>query len=460
MSSSKKYQIDMCSGPLFSKIIRFSIPLMLANVLGLLFYAADLVVLGRFASAEAMAAVGATNGLTVLVLNIFYGLSTGVNVLVARYIGARDPKRIYNVIQSSMALAIYGGALATVISLLLTKPMLRLMSTPAEVFSDAVLYMCICNLGIPAIAVYCFGAAIMRADGDTKRPLQYMVISGIINVLMNLFFVLVCKMDVAGVGIATKLSNVIAAVLVIRALMKNSGSTHLDIKKIFIDWPAVKEIFRIGLPAGIQGSLFSISNITIQASINSLGWQVIAGNTAASNLEGLVYVAAASYYHSALSFVGQNHGAKKYKRIVRAIFVCVGCSAVTAFIIGYLCIIFGKQLLAFYNPDPEVMQWGMVRIKVLLSTYFLCGAMEVITGCLRGLGHSVKPTIVTLVGICAFRVLWVFLIFPLKPTMFNLMISYPITWVLVISVNGFILYRVCVNMMRKAVRKHPHALYE
>lgn len=458
MAAPGKYQMDMCHGPLFSKIVRFSIPLILTNVLGLLFYAADLIVLGRFGAPEAMAAVGATNGLTVLILNIFYGLSAGVNVLAARYIGAKDDRKLSQVVHSSMAVALYGGVIMAVISILFTKPMLRIMSTPAEVFDDAVLYMWICCLGIPAVVFYTFGASIMRASGDTKRPLIYITIAGIINIFLNLFFVLVCKMDVLGVGIATKISNVIAAVLVMRALMRAEDATRFAWKKMKINWAAFKEIVRIGLPAGINGSFFSIANISIQSSINSLGWIVIAGNTAASNLEGIVYVACSSFYHTAISFTGQNHGGRKYKRIVRSIFICGACTATVAFVLGWICILFGKELLGIYNPDPDIIQWGMVRLKVLMSTYFMCGIMDVITGGLRGLGHSIKPTVVTLMGICAFRIFWVFVIFPLNPTMLNLMISYPVTWVLVSSVNGTMLFFICRNMLRKVNMRNRREL--
>lgn len=452
--SSAKYKMDMCHGPLWGKIFRFSMPLLLANVLGLLFYAADLIVLGKFASSEAVAAVGASGGPVLLCLTLFYGLATGVNVLAARNIGAKNYQQLTKVVHSSMAMALYGGLVMTVLGLFCAKPLLRLLATPEEVFDSALRYVCICNLGIPAVVVYNFGASIMRAAGDTRRPLIYMVVAGVVNVLLNLFFVLVCKLDVAGVAIATKLSNLLSAVLVVQALRRSSDAgMKLYWHKLKIDIASFKEIIYIGFPAGIQGALFSIANMTIQSSINSLGWRAVAGNTAALNIESVVYLASTSFASAAISFVGQNHGGKKYKRIVRSIYICLICSSAAAIITGWSSLLFPRELLGLYTDDAEAISYGVIRMKILLSVYFLCGIMDVICGALRGLGQSIMPTIVTLLGICALRVLWVFMIFPLSPTMNNLMFSYPVSWLAVIAVNGWLLYKVCVDMMRGAVRE-------
>ncbi|MBO5724954.1 MAG: polysaccharide biosynthesis C-terminal domain-containing protein, partial [Lentisphaeria bacterium] len=315
------------------------------------------------------------------------------------------------------------------------------------------LYMWIFCIGSPCLITYNFGSAILRATGDTKRPLIYMIIAGILNVLLNLFFVLVCKMDVAGVAIATKFSNLVAAALVLRALMKANDDTRLIWKKVRIYWKNFLDILRMGIPAGIQGSLFSISNVIIQSSVNSFGWVAIAGSTAVQSLEGMAHVACSSYYFSAISFTGQNYGAKKYKRILRSIFICIFCTVVASLLLGGGFFLFGKQLIHIYNPDPEVIRWGLVRARILLTTYFLCGVMEVVTASLRGLGYSMGPTIVTLLGVCVFRVLWVWVIFPMDPTSLTLLlISYPISWVLVAVINGLMLYLVCKKMFRMVVQ--------
>ncbi len=451
MSKSKKFQIDMCNGPLFSKIVRFSLPLMATNVLQLLFHAADLIVLGRFAPAEAMAAVGATSGLAILSINIFLGLATGVNVLVARYIGARDAKRVSNTVHTAVSVALYWGVVMTFISLILSKPLLRLMGTPENILDDAAIYLWICALGLPALIFYNFGSAVLRALGDTRRPLIYMAIAGVVNVLLNLFFVTVCSMDVGGVALATKISNVLSAFLVARTLMNANDSSRLVWKKVHLHWESLKEMLKVGLPAGIQGSLFSISNITIQSSVNSFGWQAIAGNTAAMSLEGIVYVASSSYYYTAISFTGQNHGAGKLDRIIKSIFYCIICTVVTTAAMSGTCLLFGNELLRFYNPDANVIEWGLLRMKILFSTYFMCGVMDALSGSLRGLGHSLKPMLVIMLGVCGLRIFWVFSIFPLHRTMTSLMISYPVSWMLVCSINGAILWYICRRMQKQSL---------
>ena len=450
MASQKKNQIDMCHGPLFSKIVFFTIPLMLTNIMQLLFHAADLIVVGQFAPGTALAAVGATSGLTTLVLNVFFGLATGINVLVARYTGARDPEKVSQNVHTAAAIALYWGICMAVIGILISRPMLRLMGTPENILDKASLYMWIYCAGMPFVIFFNFGSAILRAVGDTKRPMLFMFICGVINVLLNLFFVLVFKWDVAGVALATKISNAVSAWLIYRVLSKSPGGIRLMPKKICIHKTALKETLRIGLPAAVQGSCFSISNITIQASVNSFGWQAIAGNTAAMSLEGLVYVASSSLFYSAISFTGQNHGAKKYKRIIRSIFYCLICTCIASLSIGLTFLVFGKELLSIYNSDPEVIRWGLVRFRILLVTYFLCGIMDVISGSLRGLGHSFKPMLVTILGVCVFRIIWVACVFPIDRSMVCLMISYPVSWIVVSTINGFILFLICRKLLRNA----------
>lgn len=448
MASFQKNQIDMTRGPLFSKAIFFTIPLMLTNMMQLMFHAADLIVIGQFAPGEALAAVGATSGLTVLVLNVFFGLGTGINVLVARYIGAKDPSRVSQSVHTAAAIAFYWGIAMAIIGIIISRPMLKLMATPENILDKASIYMWIYCAGMPFVIFYNFGSAILRAVGDTKRPMIFMLISGIINVVLNLFFVLVFKWDVAGVALATKIANAISAYLVYKVLINTDDSIRLIIKKVKIHKDSLFEMLKIGLPAAIQGASFSISNITIQSSVNSFGWQAVAGNTASVSLEGLIYVFCGAWFYTAISFTGQNHGAKQYPRIVKSVFYCVMCATVFGIIAGLSFLSFGKQLLGIYNPAPEIIQWGMIRLKIMAPTYFLCGVMEAISGSLRGLGHSVKPMIVTILGVCAFRVFWVFCIFPFDRTITNLVISYPISWIMVSVINGFILYLICKKMFR------------
>lgn len=449
MAGGKKYQIDMTSGPLFGKIVRFSLPLMAANVMQLLFHAVGLIVLGRFADGKSIAAVGSTSGLTVLILNIFLGLATGVNVLVARYVGAKDRRKASLTVHTAMATALYGGAGMALVSLLIARPMLVWMATPENIINQASLYMWIYSLGVPAVIIYNFGSAILRALGDTRRPLIFMVIAGVVNILLNLFFVVICKMDVAGVALAAMLGSCVSAGLVMRAMLQARDSSRLVWKRIKIHWQMLKEMLKIGLPAGMQGAMFSISNITIQSAVNSFGWQAIAGNTAALSLEGIVYVACSSYYYTSISFVGQNHGAEKFDRIKKSVLYCALCTFIAGVILGWGCFLTGDKLLGFYNPDPEVIKWGMIRLRIMFTVYFLCGWMDVVSGSLRGLGHSVKPMLVIMLGVCGLRVAWVLWVLPLSRSMETLFISYPVSWMLVIMINGAMLCWVYRKMLKE-----------
>ncbi|MBO4648923.1 MAG: MATE family efflux transporter [Lentisphaeria bacterium] len=453
MRSGSKYNIDMTHGPLFSKIILFTIPLIITNIMQLMFHAADLIVLGQFADPKAMAGVGATNGLTTFMINLFLGLSTGVHVLTARYTGAKDPRNVARTVHTSMAIAFYGGIFMAAIGFMLCRPILRLMSTPAEILPKAALYMWIYCAGMPFVIIYNFGGSVMRAMGDTRRPLIFMLIAGVTNVLLNLFFVLVCHWDVAGVAVATKISNAVSAVLVLRVLSRSRDASRLFWSRIKIHWGTFKDLVRIGLPAGLQGCCFSIANITIQSTINSFGPMAIAGNTSSQSLEGFVNTCNHAAYTTAISFVGQNHGAKKYKRIVKSI-IYVGIFVLIIGVIGWIFYACGRSLLNIYNPNPEVIRFGMMRFQIMMMTYFLCGLMNDVTGALRGLGYSIAPTIVTLTGACFFRIAWILLIFPLKPTMQTLIFSYPSSWTMVTIINGILLYFVIRKMFRTQASQH------
>lgn len=448
MSTDSKYNIDMCNGPLFSKIILFSVPLIMSGVLQLMFNAADLIVIGQFASHESMAAVGTTMFITNLIVNLFIGLSIGTNVLAANALGAQDRQGLRRAVHTSMAVSLYGGLAMIGIGILVSKPLLVLTSTPESVLPKAFTYMWIYCCGLPFLMLYNFGSAILRAAGDTRRPLYYLVVAGIINVILNLVFVLVLKMDVAGVALATVISQAVSAALVVRVLLWTDEPYRLNWKDMRIDLSTLKSMMWIGLPAGIQGSFFSISNLTIQSSINSFGALCMAGNTAALSLESIVYVGSYSYHQTAISFSGQNYGAGKIDRIRKGILYCLICSSLINAVMGLGFFALGRPLLSIFSTDPEVIHWGILRMEVLFTTYFLCGIMDVVSGALRGLGHSIGPAVVTLLGVCVLRVVWVFFIFPLNRSMANLMLSYPVSWTITAAVNGAYLFWICRKMSR------------
>jgi len=430
MNKKKNYEIDMCNGPLLGKILLFAIPLMLSGVLQLLFNAADIVVVGRFAGHQALAAVGSTGALINLLINVFIGLSVGTNVMVANYYGANDERRVSETVHTAILSSIICGIALIFVGGFLSKPMLTLMGTPEDVLDQAALYMRIYFAGMPVIMLYNFGAAILRAIGDTRRPLYYLTIAGVLNVVLNLFFVIVLHMGVAGVALATVLSQIVSAALVLITLMKNEDCTRLELSKLKIYPSRLRKMIQIGLPAGLQGAVFSISNMLIQSSINSFGSIVMAGNTAAGNIEGFVYTAMNAFYQTALSFTSQNVGAGKYKRVGRVLLLCQACVMVIGIVLGNGAYLFGRQLLGIYSSDVEVISYGLIRMSYLCIPYFLCGMMDVMVGSIRGMGYSVMPMLVSLTGACGFRVLWIYTVFQLNRTLPTLYTSYPISWTL------------------------------
>lgn len=431
----KSYEMDMCSGPLLKKLLIFAVPLMLSGILQLLFNAADIVVVGKFAGSHALAAVGSTGALINLFVNVFIGFSIGTNVLVAQYFGARDEKNIQDTVHTSVAIGIIGGFFLIVAGVIFAPIMLEWMATPEEVLGQAALYTRIYFIGMPAMLVYNFGAAVLRAIGDTKRPLYYLLGAGVINVILNLFLVIVCHLGVAGVAIATVVSQVVSAALIVRCLMKSEGMYHLDLKKIRIHKEKMVRIVQIGLPAGLQGAIFSISNILIQSSINSFGAIAMAGNTAAGNIEGFVYTSMNAIYQTALSFVSQNVGAGQQKRIPKIALSCMGIVFVVGAVLGNAAYRLGTELLSIYSSDPEVIAYGVDRLKVVCQIYFLCGMMDVAVGILRGMGYSIMPMLVSLAGACGLRVLWIFTVFVWKHSLFVLYLSYPITWTITLCIH-------------------------
>lgn len=425
---SKSYEMDMCSGPIFVKIVMFAIPLMLSGILQLLFNAADIIVVGRFAGSESLAAVGSTSSLINLLINVFIGLSVGTNVLVARYFGGQQKRDLEETVHTAMVMAGAGGLLLIVVGVALANPMLRLMGTPDDVLPLSVLYMQIFFVGMPANLLYNFGSAVLRAVGDTKRPLYFLLMAGIINVVLNLFFVIALSMGVAGVALATVISQCISAFLIVRCLMKTDGDYRLELKRLRIVKNKMRSIVKIGLPAGLQGAVFSVSNVLIQSSVNSFGSVAMAGNTASQNIEGFVYNAMNSLYQTALSFTSQNFGARKYSRMKRIMAYCLLLVAGVGLVMGDGALLFGNQLLGIYSSDPQVIQYGMNRLRIIGSTYYICGLMDCMVGGLRGMGYSIVPMFVSLTGACAFRVVWIYTIFAACRTLPVLYYSYPVSW--------------------------------
>ena len=424
----KSYEIDMCNGPLLGKILLFSVPLMMSGILQLLFNAADIIVVGRFAGSSALAAVGSTSALINLLIYVFAGLSVGVNVLVAKYYGGRREKDMSETVHTAITTSVLSGLFLVVLGLVAAKPLLHLMGTPDDVLSQSVLYMRIYFLGMPVLMLYNFGAAILRAIGDTRRPLYFLFAAGIVNVVLNLFFVIGLGMGVDGVAWATVISEHISALLVLKSLMEAPGALKLSLKNLRIHPKKLKRIIKIGLPAGMQGAIFSISNVLIQSSVNSFGSIAMAGNTASSNIEGFVYTAMNAVYQTNLSFTSQNLGGRKYSRINKIMYICLGVVTVVGLSLGLTAVLGGRMLLGIYSSDPEVLRYGMLRLGIICTTYFLCGIMDCMVGSLRGLGYSIIPMFVSLTGACGFRVVWVFTVFAAYHSLDVLYLSYPVSW--------------------------------
>lgn len=427
---ARKYEIDMCNGPLFKKIILFAIPLMLSGILQLLFNAADVVVVGRFSGNEALAAVGSTTALINLLINLFVGVSIGANVLLGRYIGARDFDNAAQTVHTAICFSLVGGIFMIFAGFFLSRPLLEMMATPPDVIDLSVAYMRIYFAGMPAFMFYNFGAALLRAVGDTKRPLYFLTLAGVINVIFNLIFVIIFHMGVAGVALATIISEAISAILVFFCLKGADGPLRLYYKEIKFHKDKVIDMMKIGLPAGLQGCIFSISNVLIQSSVNSFGSIAMAGNTASGNIEGFVYNSMNSLHQTALSFTSQNMGAKKYERIDKILMQCLGIVVVIGLVMGGGAYLFGDVLLGIYSSDPEVISYGILRLSLICAPYFLCGIMDVFVGSLRGMGYSIVPMFVSIGGVCIFRVVWIYTIFAMSRSLFILYISYPISWVL------------------------------
>ena len=448
--SAKHYEIDSCSGPILGKMLMFALPLMASSVLQLLFNAADVIVVGKFAGDNSLAAVGSNGALINLLTNFFLGLSVGVNVLVSRFYGSKDSKNVSETVHTAIALSVLSGVLMTVVGCIGAPMLLNLMKSPKQVLPLAALYLRIYFLGMTAMMVYNFGAAILRAVGDTRRPLIYLSIAGVINVVLNLFFVIVFKMDVAGVAIATVISQTISAILIIRCLILETGAIHLDPAQIKVVKNKLTRILQIGVPASIQGMLFSISNVIIQANINSFGAVIVAGSAAASNVEGFAYVSMNSFYQAVLTFTGQNFGAGKIKRINRILLTGLASVCITGLVLGQGIYRGSSVLLRLYTSSPEVVNAGIQRLAFVSAPYFLLGMNEVVVGAIRGLGHSLAPMLVSVVGICGLRLIFIFTLFsqPRWHTPSALYFTYPLSWAVTLTAHVIIYIMIYRKLMR------------
>ena len=446
---------DLTTGPVFSQMIRYALPIMLTGILQLLYNAADTVVVGRFSpeSETSLAAVGSTGALTNLILNLILGLSAGATVVVAQAYGAKDQERVEKAVHTSIAVSVIGGLAFSVVGLVGARFFLTLMDSPADVIDKATLYMRICFIGVPANILYNFGSSILRAAGDTKRPLIILSSTGVINVLLNLLLVIVFGLDVAGVAIATITAQYLSAIAVIFILMRSDDCIRLVLRNIAVDKEILVNIARIGIPSGIQGSMFSISNVIIQSAVNSLPTHMIAGNTIAANLGGFTYTVNNSFFHATLAFTGQNYGAKNYSRVNRVLIVGIVQVILVGFTFGMCEFLLGEPLAGLYNKDTEVIAAAVYRMSIMLPTYFTCGIMEVLAASLRGMGYSLVPMISAVFGACIIRSWWTIVVFGAYGTAFSLYISYPISWVLTILLHAITL--IVVKKRQKRLRAEP-----
>lgn len=426
----KSHQIDMTQGAIFPKLLEFSVPLIFSSILQLLFNAADVVVVGRFAGDNSLAAVGSTGSLINLLVNLFMGLSIGTNVLAANYFGQKNKTKLQDTVHTSMLISVISGIILTIIGVCFTTPILKLMQTPQEVLKLASIYLRIYFYGITSSMIYNFGSALLRAQGDTKRPLLILLFSGIVNVILNLIFVIIFKLDVAGVAYATVISQTISAIIVVMILLKEDNDFKLNLKKLSINPHIFVKLVKIGVPAGFQGTMFSFSNIIIQSAINSFGPILIAGNSAAISLEGFVYTSMNGFSQGALTFTSQNLGAGKKDRIKKIVIISQLSIVVIGLVLGWFGILFDNQLLSIYTKSPDVIEAGKIRIFVIFSAYFLCGIMDAMANSIRGCGHSLLPAIVTIFCVCFFRIFYLATFFKLPQfhSPFYIFISYPISW--------------------------------
>ena len=443
----------MCNGSIMDKLISFSLPLMLSGILQLMFNAVDIIVVGRFSGSVALAAVGSTTALINVFTNLFIGISLGANVLAARFFAAGKEKEMSETVHTAITLALISGVIMAFVGLIFSRGALELMDTPEDVIGQSTLYMKIYFLGMPFFMLYNYGAAILRAVGDTKRPLIFLIISGVVNAGLNMILVIVFHLDVEGVAIATVISQLISCVLVLRCLYRSQTSYQLRFSKLKINTAYLKQIFQVGIPAGIQSTVINFSNALLQSSVNSFGSIAMAGYTAANNIFGFLYMSVNSVTQACMSFTSQNYGVRKYKRMDKVLIDCIIISVVTALTLGCSAYFFGPEILKIYTKDSEVIQCGMEIMAYTTVPYFLCGIMDLFPGALRGMGHSAVPMILSVIGTVGTRIVWIFGIFPDHRTLYVLFISYPGSWIITIIMQVICYYFVRKKTYAKAATK-------
>ena len=447
-----KYSLDMTTGNLLKKIILYSLPLIATSILQLLYNTCDVIVVGQFAGKTALAAVGANSALINLIVNLFLGLSVGASVAYARSIGEKDYEKANRVVHTSIIISLASGVILTIIGLLGARQFLTWMGCPSDVIDLAVTYLRIYSAGFIFNIFYYYASAVVRAHGDTKRPLIILAIAGVLNVSLNLLFVIAFQMSVAGVALATIISQAFSSVAIIIVMAKEKSSLNFSLKKLKLDVNILKSIVKVGLPSGIQGSLFSISNVIIQSSINSFGTVVIAGNTTASNIEGFVYVSMNAFHQAAVNFSSQNYGAHNYKNIEKVLLYCLICVSVVGLVLGFAGYFLGGYICQLYSSDPAVIEIALVRMSYVCATYATCGVMDVLTGSLRGVEYSFVPMIVSILGICVYRVAWIYTLFANNRTLPMLYVTYPISWIITI-----IVLVICILIVFPRIKKKTEA---
>ena len=441
---TSKYEIDMCNGTIMDKLISFSLPLMLSSILQLMFNAVDIIVVGRFSSSQALAAVGSTTALINIFTNLFIGISLGANVLAARYFAAGRDKEMSEAVHTAITLALISGVIMAFVGVGMSRTALSLMATPPDVIDLSAVYMRIYFMGMPFFMLYNYGAAILRAVGDTKRPLVFLIAAGLTNVVLDLLLVIVIPLGVAGVAIGTVASQMISCILVLRCLYKSEGSYQLRFSRLMIRWVYLKRIFQVGIPAGIQSTVINFSNALLQSSVNSFGSTAMAGYTAANNILGFLYAAVNAVTQACMSFTSQNYSVGKQKRMDRVLLDCMLLSAGVSVVLGVGAYVFGSQILRIYTTETEVIQCGLEILSITTVPYFLCGIMDLIPGALRGMGHSAVPMILSVIGTVGTRIVWIYGFFPQHRSLHFLFISYPGSWIITIAMQA-----VCFWFVRK-----------
>ena len=445
---NKKYEIDMTNGAIMPKLVGFFLPLMTSSILQLLFNAVDLIVVGNFAGSDPLAAVGATTSLINMVTAVFVGVSLGANVITARFFACDDRQNMDEAVHTAISIALIFGVVLAFAGIIFARPALRLMDTPENVIDMSALYMMIYFCGMPFFMVYNYSAAILRAVGDTKRPLYFLIIAGVMNAVLNMVMVIVFSMGVAGVAIATVFSQLVSSLLTVSCLVKTDSSYKLNPSRLRINVKILRQMLSIGLPAGIQSMVINFSNVQLQSSVNSFGSVAMAGYTAANSVLGFLYMSINSVTQACMSFTSQNFGVAKYDRMRRVLLDCLALECMVGVCLGGLAYIFGPQILAFYTDSEEVVASGMQVLSITTWTYFLCGIMDCLPGHLRGMGHSGIPMILSVIGTVGTRIVWIYGLFPYNRSIDFLFISYPASWIITI-----VLQLICMNFVYHGIRK-------